>query len=395
MGPPLNHRSSPDSEVARQPTKPPPFGVRELRAAVPEHCFERSLAMSSLYLAVDLAVVAVLFGLARLLDTHVTEANVGASAPYVSAALWVAYWIAQGCVMTGVWVIAHECGHGAFSDYTAVNDAVGLVCHSALLVPYFSWAISHRRHHSNTGSLERDEVFVPKHEDEVSDSVLLHSAPGRAVQILATLTIGWPLYLAFNATGHKYEGASWWNLNHFSPTSPIYSPRERVKIVVSDVFLAAFVYVLYLASVEYTFLAVAKYYLVPYLIVNFWLVLITLLQHSDPTLPHYDGKAWDWVRGALATVDRDYGFFNIVSHHIGDTHVAHHLFSTMPHYHAEEATEALRRVLGGYYRKDSTPIAVALWRCFRECAFVREEGEPGVYWFHPAAEKGVKGSKSE
>jgi len=34
---------------------------------------------------------------------------------------------AQGAVATGIWVIAHECGHGAFSDHAWVNDSVGLV----------------------------------------------------------------------------------------------------------------------------------------------------------------------------------------------------------------------------------------------------------------------------
>jgi fatty acid desaturase len=41
--------------------------------------------------------------------------------------------------LAGIWVIAHECGHGAFSDYTWVNDLVGFTMHSALLVPYYSW----------------------------------------------------------------------------------------------------------------------------------------------------------------------------------------------------------------------------------------------------------------
>ena len=45
----------------------------------------------------------------------------------------------QGAVCTGIWVVAHECGHQAFSKWQAVNDGVGLVLHSALLVPYYSW----------------------------------------------------------------------------------------------------------------------------------------------------------------------------------------------------------------------------------------------------------------
>ena len=42
----------------------------------------------------------------------------------------------------------------------AINDGVGLVVHSLLLVPYYSWKHSHRRHHSNTGSLAKDEVSL-------------------------------------------------------------------------------------------------------------------------------------------------------------------------------------------------------------------------------------------
>jgi omega-6 fatty acid desaturase (delta-12 desaturase) len=41
----------------------------------------------------------------------------------------------------GIWVIAHECGHGAFSDYSWVNDLVGFTMHSLLLVPYYSWCV--------------------------------------------------------------------------------------------------------------------------------------------------------------------------------------------------------------------------------------------------------------
>lgn len=81
--------------------------------------------------------------------------------------------------------------------------------------------------------------------------------------------------------------------------------------------------------------AFAQVYVAPYLVVNGWLVCITLLQHTHPALPHYNNREWDWLRGALSTVDRSYGPLDIVFHHIADTHVAHHLFSTMPHYHAQ------------------------------------------------------------
>jgi len=113
----------------------------------------------------------------------------------------------------------------------------------------------------------------------------------------------------------------------------------------------------------------------PYLWVNFWLVLITYLQHTDKKVPHYRGEEWNFVRGALCTVDRDYGIFNTMFHHIGDTHVAHHLFSTMPHYHAEEATLHLKKVLGNYYLEDKTPILKSLWKNWNSCHFVPDNGD--------------------
>ena len=91
---------------------------------------------------------------------------------------------------------------------------------------------------------------------------------------------------------------------------------------------------------------IAQVYVVPLLFVNMWLVLITNLQHTDPAVPHYRGEEWTWLKGALCTIDRDYGILNHVFHHITDTHVAHHIFSNMPHYHAMEATNAIKPLLG-------------------------------------------------
>ena len=99
--------------------------------------------------------------------------------------------------------------------------------------------------------------------------------------------------------------------------------------------------------------------------------------------------------GALSTVDRDYGrFLNAAHHHIADTHVLHHLFSQIPHYHAEEATAAIRPVLGEYYARDGgRGILRSIWEDFRECAVVsadaREEAKEGKrapLWFRRLVE---------
>lgn len=74
---------------------------------------------------------------------------------------WIAYAFVAGTCSTGCWVVAHECGHGAFSDNKMIQDTVGYVLHSLLLVPYFSWQRSHAVHHSRTNHVLEGETHVP------------------------------------------------------------------------------------------------------------------------------------------------------------------------------------------------------------------------------------------
>ncbi|CAN1144423.1 Delta(12)-fatty-acid desaturase FAD2 [Linum perenne] len=357
----------------RSPHTKPPFTLGEIKKSIPPHCFKRSIPCSFSYVAHDLTIAAIFYYIATTYF-HLLPS------PFHYLA-WPLYWACQGCILTGVWVIAHECGHHAFSDYQWLDDTVGFILHSFLLVPYFSWKHSHRRHHSNTGSLDRDEVFVPKQKEEIGwYSKYLNNPVGRVITLAVTLTLGWPLYLAFNVSGRPYDRFAC----HFDPYGPIYNDRERMEIYLSDFGIFAVSFTLYKLAITKGLAWVVCVYGVPLLIVNGFLVLITFLQHTHPALPHYKSSEWDWLRGALATVDRDYGLLNKVFHNITDTHVAHHLFSTMPHYHAMEATKAIKPVLGEYYQFDGTPFVKAMWREAKECIYVEpDEGDPkkGVFWY--------------
>lgn len=360
--------------LERVPSAKPSFTLGDIKRAIPPHCFRRSIPRSFSYIISDLAIVAALYYVA---DNYIPLLP----HPFAYVA-WAIYWLLQGFVSTGVWVIAHECGHHALSDYQLLDDVVGLILHSALLVPYFSWKYSHRRHHSNTASLQRDEVFVPKTKSAVAwYGRYLSNPPGRLSTIVVQLVLGWPLYLMFNVSGRAYPRFAC----HYDPYSPIYTASERLQIFISDLGVAAAAYGLFRLAEAKGLAWVVVIYGCPLLVVNACLVMITYLQHTHPSLPHYDSSEWDWLRGALSTVDRDYGILNKVFHNITDTHVVHHLFSNMPHYHAMEATEAIRPVLGEYYRFDGTPIVKAVWREVKECVYVEaDEGDnksAGVFWY--------------
>jgi omega-6 fatty acid desaturase (delta-12 desaturase) len=270
-----------------------------------------------------------------------------------------------------VWVVGHECGHQSFSESKAANNFFGMITHSVLLVPYHSWRISHGMHHKATSHMDRDQVFVPSTRSNFSEA--LNSSPlTSTIGIIIMLTLGWPAYLLANVAGQNYGKRT----NHFEPASPIFKANHRNYIVNSDIGLIIAFALLGIAIYKFGFAIVMLYYGVPYLWTNFWLVLITYLHHTHRNLPHYRGKEWTFLRGALCTIDRDYGpIVNFIQHNIGDTHICHHIFSTIPHYHAKEATEAMKPILGKYYKKTDASIISSLYECWTECQFVEDSGD--------------------
>jgi omega-6 fatty acid desaturase (delta-12 desaturase) len=85
----------------------PDFTIKEIRDAIPAHCFRRDTFKSFTHVLHDFVIIAALAYLASYIDTI--------PSPAIRMALWPLYWTAQGIVGTGVWVIGHECGHQAFS----------------------------------------------------------------------------------------------------------------------------------------------------------------------------------------------------------------------------------------------------------------------------------------
>ncbi|RYP17420.1 hypothetical protein DL765_004550 [Monosporascus sp. GIB2] len=378
----------------------PDFTIKDIHNAIPKHCFERSAAKGLAYVFRDLACLGTTF---YLFHTYLTPENVPSAT--ARAVLWALYTFIQGLFGTGVWVLAHECGHQAFSTSKILNDTVGWILHSSLLVPYFSWKISHGKHHKATGHMERDMVFVPKTREERASRLgkLAHelSELGEEtpivtfINLLGQQLIGWPNYLLTNITGHNFherqrEGRGkgkkngfFTGVNHFNPSSPLYEAKDAKYVLLSDVGLALVIGTLVYLGNNFGWSNMLVWYFIPYVWVNHWLVAITFLQHTDPSLPHYAPESWNYVRGAAATIDREFGFIGrTLMHGIIETHVLHHYVSTIPFYNADEASEAIKNVMGRHYRSDtkggSFGFIRAMWRSARWCQWVEpSEGAKG------------------
>ena len=356
--------------VKRYPTK------AEVLASIPEECFDRSLFKSSLYLFVSLTMTLGSGVLAYLFI------------PFTWSWLpaWVGYAIVAGTAGTGCWVVAHECGHRAFAKYNWLQDVIGYCLHSIMLVPYFSWQRSHSLHHARTNHLDSGETHVPHRDTTPSGAARLwwHKTIGdeafAIVVIIINTVAGWPLYLLTGASGGPTRGTT----NHFWPAWPfsvaLFPGGWARKVWLSDIGVLAAIGLLGCWTYFSGFLPVLALYLGPYLVVNFWLVLYTWLQHTDVDIPHFDNDEWTWVKGAFMTVDRPYGFIlDFLHHRIGSTHVAHHMDARIPHYNAVKATRALQENFPDLYRFDPTPIPKALWRVATRCHVVSKCDEGWTY----------------
>uniref|UniRef100_A0A3Q7J8Q6 Fatty acid desaturase domain-containing protein n=1 Tax=Solanum lycopersicum TaxID=4081 RepID=A0A3Q7J8Q6_SOLLC len=308
-----------------------PFTIGDIKKFIPPHCFQRSLVRSFSYLVQDLIPVSIFYYIATIYFHLLTS-------PCCYLA-WPIYSI--------------ELGHQTY-----------------------------HRHHSNTSSLEYDEVYVPRIKSQVTwlTKYLNKNPLGRVSGLATTLNLGWPLYLNFNASGRPYPCFA----SHYHPHGPSYYDRDRLQIYISNGGVIATTYVLYHIALAQGLTWLVCIYGVPLQIMNIFIVLITLLKNTYSSLPHYDSSERDWLRGALATIDRDFCVLNKVFHHIPDAHVLHHLFLKIPHYHSPEANIAIKTLLGEYYQFNSTPFYKAFCRDYKECIYVEKDEsskESGIFWY--------------
>lgn len=135
-----------ETDVDGKPTR---IDIQQLRSRIPPHCLQPSTVVSLLYVAHDVAIFLALLQAALHLEARLSDT------PRVLLCYAVYPYLA-GLPLTGLWVLAHECGHGAFSANKLVAHPVGFVIHSALMSPYFAWRSSHGRHHQFANNLETD-----------------------------------------------------------------------------------------------------------------------------------------------------------------------------------------------------------------------------------------------
>ena len=246
------------------------------------------------------------------------------------------YWALSGFWMWCLFMNGHDSGHGSFSDSWALNTLSGHLSHVPILVPYSTWANSHQHHHTGHNHVKEDysHAWAPAHATK--------DARTRALQCSGLFpNFGWLIYmLGIPDGGHwvPFGGRLWQGADI----------SRRIHGIVSSALCASFACSVYALCGSATSFLI--WYGGPWLAFCWWITTVTYLQHHDNAVEDtlvYDDGSWTYLKGALQTVDRSYGYMiDNLTHNITDGHIVHHLFFTsIPHYNLARATKQLYKYL--------------------------------------------------
>jgi omega-3 fatty acid desaturase (delta-15 desaturase) len=329
--------------------KPPPPSLGTIMKMLPASTFDVSTPTSLLYFILD--VSAVLLCMTAL--TTVIHTDIYHNLPLVGQALTVLpIQLVTGFAMWCTWCIGHDAGHGTVSkDIPILNRIVGEICHSVIcLTPYVPWQLSHLKHHLNHNHLTKDyshQWYIKEKQEE--QHIAIQLAYTTRMIFLPFLYFVY-LVLGIPDGGHVYFYGRMWEGT---------TMKEKVNASLSVITSLVTSGILWhsMGTTDFTIVC-----MVPWLVMSFWLFMVTYLQHHSEDGKLYTDETFTFTHGAFETVDRDYGkYINRLSHHMMDGHVVHHLFFTkVPHYRLEVATEALQvglHKLGqdGLYKRIDTP----------------------------------------
>ena len=315
------------------------LNLNNMRKAIPEEAFKKDVVKSFYFFFFDYAMVSGSIYCLMYLNNSGFMATLPTWLQYVVAGI---LWNIAGFFMWGIFVVGHDCGHGTFSDNWLLNDIIGHICHGSIMVPYYPWQLSHRRHHMYHNHVDKDYShpwYTPDKLEKEDEHLARMMEKFPFIRFFFPF-IGWQLYLYGMPDG-----------SHWIPFSSQRMWAESEVIEYQKCILSTLVVVMNVAAVYLMcgqdLVNVAYYYIPPYMVYGWWLVTVTYLQHHDHDTLVYDNEDWKFVDAAFETVDRKFGFgIDYLHHHITDGHVAHHLFFTkIPHYNLPIATEAIQSYL--------------------------------------------------
>lgn len=248
-----------------------------------------------------------------------------------------------------LFIIFHDCGHGAFFSSKFWNDTIGIILGIVTFTPYHRWHHAHLIHHRTAGNLDKRGVgdvwtLTIDEFNRLSPGKRLFYSIYRNPVIM--FLVGAPLLFLIS--------------NRF--TRKGFTRRERISVYITNLGIAVLV-----AGMSY-FIGFGNYLLIQLPIIYFASaagVFLFYVQHQFPDVHWYRDDEWNYstvaIHGAsYLKLPRVLQWFsgNIGFHHI------HHLSSKIPNYNLERChyeNEAFEIVKPVTLRQAFQTLKLRLW----------------------------------
>lgn len=239
---------------------------------------------------------------------------------YLIIALMISFF--HGLTYLSLWLIGHDCGHNSFSNNRKINQWVGSIATSFMLMSYENFRRSHNMHHSFIGNIEKDEAFGPKAKRK---DFLLQRL------IRSTVLIPFLVYLISILLPSLTKTPGY--VNYFWPDKT----ENSIK---SFVFVVAYILLLLFIACFISFSCFLFAGIIPILVSWSFFLVTTFLNHTGEHTVWYPNEIWSYDKGVVNSINLSYGpvidYFLIG---LGRDHFAHHINPSIPHYKLKEATD--------------------------------------------------------
>jgi omega-3 fatty acid desaturase (delta-15 desaturase) len=386
-----------DYQKKKQELTNPALELSKIEKSIPKEAFIKSPFWSLFYMFFDYSMW---LGATFLIWTFRHSPEYNTYPVWVQYAATAAFWNVAGFFMWCIFVVGHDCGHGTFSNNQLFNDIIGHITHGSIMVPFYPWALSHRRHHMHHNHVDKDYShpwYTPDKLDPSSgpDFELARQMESYTWMRFLFPFIGWAVYLFGLPDGSHFiplpimgdMNNRMWKESALNAEKDSERHEDHKRCLISTSVVLAYAYGMMQYAFNWDWSLFAYYYLAPALVYGWWLVTVTYLQHHDHSTLVFDNENWKFVYSAFETIDRKFGFgIDTLHHHISDGHVVHHLFyKKIPHYNLPMATEALyaymaKNNLGHLVKTDDTSdFMIRVHKYFVQFGFSARRFSPENY----------------
>lgn len=305
------------SEAVRTRTE----SLNDVRAVIPDVCYERSTARAARALALAFVLYAVPVAALGLTDRW-----------------WalLVLWPLAGLGVAGLFVLGHDASHGALLRSPRANRVVARLCMVPSVHVESAWDLGHNRiHHGYTTRQGFDFVWHPLTVGEYRDLSWLRRLRHR----LEWSSLG---------SGAYFLRSVWWEkMWRFNPDGKRRRAIVRDKIGLGTVvMLAAAGAVVYGALTGGWVTAIwlpVKLFVVPFLIFGQIIGWTVYVHHVAPDIRWWSRSEWSQFKGQMesTTVLRTPAVVNRLWFHNIFVHVPHHVDTRIPFHQLQRAAAAI------------------------------------------------------